>query len=209
MESIRPAKYGDVNKHSKPANYKACSTARAARHLCDHASFGWTTIRSAWQCTVDEIESWAQGLPYSPVDAVPGDALYTRLERQGVSNAQTLARFCAVRQGPQAGEDDDRGGTTRGRSARGNTVTAPAKPRAGRGAPRAPISAHCPFAARLFSAEFIFSDRNAGVVKCSSQSHAPRSHARGTHWMSRRRRVVTAAQIYRRPPSAESPPILI
>ena len=88
MESIDPSNMADVNKNfSKPENYKAVLDGLARRNLFAITSFIFgmdnDTVGAASR-TVDEIESWAPGLPvFGQLTPFPGTPLYTRLEKAG------------------------------------------------------------------------------------------------------------------------------
>src|SRR6186713_1370967 len=88
MESIDPANMADVNKQfSKPANYKAVLDGLARRNIYAITSFIFgmdnDTVGVANR-TVDEIESWAPGLPvFGQLTPFPATPLYDRLEKTG------------------------------------------------------------------------------------------------------------------------------
>jgi radical SAM superfamily enzyme YgiQ (UPF0313 family) len=88
MESIDPANMADVNKtFSKPANYQAVLDGLARRNIFAITSFIFgmdnDTVGVANR-TVDEIESWAPGLPvFGQLTPFPATPLYTRLEKAG------------------------------------------------------------------------------------------------------------------------------
>lgn len=88
MESIDPANMADVNKtFSKPANYQSVLDGLARRNIFAITSFIFgmdnDTIGVADR-TVDEIESWAPGLPvFGQLTPFPATPLYTRLEKAG------------------------------------------------------------------------------------------------------------------------------
>src|SRR5215212_2419746 len=88
MESIDPANMADVNKtFSKPANYQAVLDGLARRDIYAITSFIFgmdnDTVGVANR-TVDEIESWAPGLPvFGQLTPFPATPLYDRLEKSG------------------------------------------------------------------------------------------------------------------------------
>jgi radical SAM superfamily enzyme YgiQ (UPF0313 family) len=88
MESIDPANMAAVNKtFSKPANYKAVLDGLARRNIYAITSFIFgmdnDTVGVADR-TVDEIESWAPGLPvFGQLTPFPATPLYDRLEKSG------------------------------------------------------------------------------------------------------------------------------
>src|SRR6186713_996516 len=88
MESIDPANMADVNKNfSKPANYKSVLDGLARRNIFAITSFIFgmdnDTVGVANR-TVDEIESWAPGLPvFGQLTPFPATPLYDRLEKTG------------------------------------------------------------------------------------------------------------------------------
>jgi radical SAM superfamily enzyme YgiQ (UPF0313 family) len=88
MESIDPANMADVNKNfSKPANYKSVLDGLARRNIFAITSFIFgmdnDTVGVANR-TVDEIESWAPGLPvFGQLTPFPATPLYDRLEKSG------------------------------------------------------------------------------------------------------------------------------
>src|SRR5215207_9907201 len=88
MESIDPANMADVNKtFSKPANYQAVLEGLARRNIFAITSFIFgmdnDTVGVANR-TVDEIESWAPGLPvFGQLTPFPSTPLYDRLEKAG------------------------------------------------------------------------------------------------------------------------------
>ncbi|MEP6945984.1 MAG: radical SAM protein [Acidobacteriota bacterium] len=88
MESIDPANMADVNKtFSKPANYQAVLEGLARRNIFAITSFIFgmdnDTVGVAKR-TVDEIESWAPGLPvFGQLTPFPATPLYTRLQEAG------------------------------------------------------------------------------------------------------------------------------
>ncbi len=88
MESIDPANMADVNKtFSKPANYRSVLEGLARRNIFAITSFIFgmdnDTVGVADR-TVDEIESWAPGLPvFGQLTPFPATPLYDRLEKSG------------------------------------------------------------------------------------------------------------------------------
>lgn len=88
MESIDPANMADVNKtFSKPANYSDVLEGLRRRDIFAITSFIFgmdnDTIGVSDR-TVDEIESWAPGLPvFGQLTPFPATPLYTRLEKAG------------------------------------------------------------------------------------------------------------------------------
>ena len=88
MESIDPANMADVNKtFSKPSNYKGVLEGLARRDIYAITSFivgmDNDTVGVANR-TVDEIESWAPGLPvFGQLTPFPATPLYDRLEKTG------------------------------------------------------------------------------------------------------------------------------
>ncbi|MEZ5344308.1 MAG: radical SAM protein [Pyrinomonadaceae bacterium] len=88
MESIDPANMADVNKtFSKPANYREVLDRLAKRNIFAITSFIFgmdnDTVGVA-ERTVDEIESWAPGLPvFGQLTPFPSTLLYERLEKDG------------------------------------------------------------------------------------------------------------------------------
>lgn len=88
MESIDPANMADVNKNfSKPANYKSVLEGLARRNIYAITSFIFgmdnDTVGVGGR-TVDEIESWAPGLPvFGQLTPFPATPLYDRLEKSG------------------------------------------------------------------------------------------------------------------------------
>jgi len=88
MESIDPANMADVNKtFSKPANYKSILDGLARRNIYAITSFiigmDNDTVGVANR-TVNEIESWAPGLPvFGQLTPFPATPLYERLEKAG------------------------------------------------------------------------------------------------------------------------------
>lgn len=88
MESIDPANMADVNKtFSKPANYKAVLDGLARRNIYAITSFIFgmdNDTTGVADRTVDEIESWAPGLPvFGQLTPFPATPLYDRLEKAG------------------------------------------------------------------------------------------------------------------------------
>jgi len=88
MESIDPANMADVNKtFSKPANYKAVLDGLARRNIYAITSFIFgmdNDTKGVADRTVDEIESWAPGLPvFGQLTPFPATPLYKRLESAG------------------------------------------------------------------------------------------------------------------------------
>ncbi len=88
MESIDPANMADVNKNfSKPANYKSVLDGLARRNIYAITSFIFgmdnDTVGVGGR-TVDEIESWAPGLPvFGQLTPFPATPLYERLKKAG------------------------------------------------------------------------------------------------------------------------------
>ena len=88
MESIDPVNMADVNKtFSKPANYQAVLEGLARRNIYAITSFivgmDNDTVGVANR-TVDEIETWAPGLPvFGQLTPFPATPLYDRLEKAG------------------------------------------------------------------------------------------------------------------------------
>src|SRR4051812_29601804 len=88
MESIDPANMADVNKtFSKPANYKDVLDGLARRNVFAITSFIFgmdnDTVGVGGR-TVDEIESWAPGLPvFGQLTPFPATPLYERLQKAG------------------------------------------------------------------------------------------------------------------------------
>jgi radical SAM superfamily enzyme YgiQ (UPF0313 family) len=88
MESIDPANMADVNKtFSKPANYQSILDSLAKRNLYAITSFIFgmdnDTVGVADR-TVNEIESWAPGLPvFGQLTPFPSTPLYRRLLEAG------------------------------------------------------------------------------------------------------------------------------
>jgi radical SAM superfamily enzyme YgiQ (UPF0313 family) len=88
MESIDPANMADVNKtFSKPANYKDVLDGLARRNIYAITSFIFgmdNDTVGVSERTVDEIESWAPGLPvFGQLTPFPATPLYERLEKAG------------------------------------------------------------------------------------------------------------------------------
>jgi radical SAM superfamily enzyme YgiQ (UPF0313 family) len=88
MESIDPANMADVNKtFSKPANYKAVLEGLARRDIYAITSFIFgmdNDTPGVADRTIDEIESWAPGLPvFGQLTPFPATPLYERLETAG------------------------------------------------------------------------------------------------------------------------------
>ncbi len=88
MESIDPANMADVNKtFSKPANYPAVLEGLRKRNIYAITSFIFgmdNDTTGVANRTVDEIESWAPGLPvFGQLTPFPATPLYTRLEKAG------------------------------------------------------------------------------------------------------------------------------
>ena len=94
MESIDPANMADVNKtFSKPENYPAVLEGLARRNIYAITSFIFgmdnDTVGVANR-TVDEIESWAPGLPvFGQLTPFPATPLYDRLEKAGRLDGQS------------------------------------------------------------------------------------------------------------------------
>lgn len=88
MESIDPVNMADVNKtFSKPANYQGVLEGLARRNIYAITSFivgmDNDTVGVADR-TVDEIETWAPGLPvFGQLTPFPATPLYDRLEKAG------------------------------------------------------------------------------------------------------------------------------
>ena len=88
MESIDPENMASVNKQfSKPADYKGVLDRLAERNIFAITSFIFgmdnDTVGVAKR-TVEEIESWAPGLPvFGQLTPFPATPLYTRLEKEG------------------------------------------------------------------------------------------------------------------------------
>jgi radical SAM superfamily enzyme YgiQ (UPF0313 family) len=88
MESIDPANMADVNKNfSKPANYKSVLDGLARRNIYAITSFIFgmdNDTVGVGSRTVDEIESWAPGLPvFGQLTPFPATPLYERLQKAG------------------------------------------------------------------------------------------------------------------------------
>ncbi len=88
MESIDPANMADVNKNfSKPANYKTVLDGLARRNIYAITSFIFgmdNDTVGVGDRTVDEIESWAPGLPvFGQLTPFPATPLYDRLQKAG------------------------------------------------------------------------------------------------------------------------------
>ncbi|MCC6327270.1 MAG: cobalamin-dependent protein [Acidobacteria bacterium] len=88
MESIDPANMADVNKNfSKPANYKSVLDGLARRNIYAITSFIFgmdNDTVGVGDRTVDEIESWAPGLPvFGQLTPFPATPLYDRLQKSG------------------------------------------------------------------------------------------------------------------------------
>ena len=88
MESIDPANMADVNKtFSKPANYREVLDGLARRNIYAITSFIFgmdNDTAGVGDRTVDEIESWAPGLPvFGQLTPFPATPLYDRLEKAG------------------------------------------------------------------------------------------------------------------------------
>src|SRR6476620_10841776 len=88
MESIDPANMADVNKQfSKPANYPGILEGLARRDIYAITSFIFgmdNDTVGVGDRTVDEIESWAPGLPvFGQLTPFPSTPLYERLEKAG------------------------------------------------------------------------------------------------------------------------------
>ena len=88
MESIDPANMADVNKtFSKPANYKDVLDGLARRDVYAITSFIFgmdNDTVGVGNRTVDEIESWAPGLPvFGQLTPFPATPLYERLQKSG------------------------------------------------------------------------------------------------------------------------------
>ncbi len=88
MESIDPVNMADVNKtFSKPANYNAVLEGLARRNIYAITSFIFgmdnDTVGVGTR-TVDEIETWAPGLPvFGQLTPFPATPLYERLKKSG------------------------------------------------------------------------------------------------------------------------------
>jgi len=88
MESIDPANMADVNKNfSKPENYQAVLDGLARRNIYAITSFIFgmdNDTPGVADRTVNEIESWAPGLPvFGQLTPFPSTPLYDRLEKAG------------------------------------------------------------------------------------------------------------------------------
>jgi len=88
MESIDPANMADVNKNfSKPENYQTVLDGLARRNIYAITSFIFgmdNDTPGVATRTVDEIESWAPGLPvFGQLTPFPSTPLYDRLEKAG------------------------------------------------------------------------------------------------------------------------------
>lgn len=88
MESIDPANMADVNKQfSKPSDYKAVLDGLARRNIFAITSFIFgmdNDTPGVANRTVDQIESWAPGLPvFGQLTPFPATPLYERLEKAG------------------------------------------------------------------------------------------------------------------------------
>src|SRR5688572_5125429 len=88
MESIDPANMADVNKtFSKPANYREVLEGLRRRNLYAITSFIFgmdNDTVGVGDRTVDEIESWAPGLPvFGQLTPFPATPLYERLQKSG------------------------------------------------------------------------------------------------------------------------------
>jgi radical SAM superfamily enzyme YgiQ (UPF0313 family) len=88
MESIDPVNMADVNKtFSKPANYKDVLDGLARRNIYAITSFIFgmdNDTAGVADRTVNEIESWAPGLPvFGQLTPFPATPLYDRLARSG------------------------------------------------------------------------------------------------------------------------------
>jgi radical SAM superfamily enzyme YgiQ (UPF0313 family) len=88
MESIDPVNMADVNKtFSKPANYKDILEGLARRDIYAITSFIFgmdNDTTGVGTRTVDEIESWAPGLPvFGQLTPFPATPLYERLQNTG------------------------------------------------------------------------------------------------------------------------------
>jgi radical SAM superfamily enzyme YgiQ (UPF0313 family) len=88
MESIDPENMASVNKNfSKPGDYREVLQRLAKRNIYAITSFIFgmdnDTVGVAKR-TVEEIESWAPGLPvFGQLTPFPATPLYTRLEKEG------------------------------------------------------------------------------------------------------------------------------
>jgi len=88
MESIDPANMADVNKNfSRPDNYKDVIDGLAKRNIFAITSFIFgmdNDTVGVGKRTVDEVESWAPGLPvFGQLTPFPATPLYDRLEKSG------------------------------------------------------------------------------------------------------------------------------
>ncbi len=88
MESIDPANMADVNKNfSRPENYQAVLEGLRKRNIYAITSFIFgmdNDTPGVANRTVDEIESWAPGLPvFGQLTPFPSTPLYERLEKAG------------------------------------------------------------------------------------------------------------------------------
>ena len=88
MESIDPANMADVNKNfSKPENYQAVLDGLRKRNIYAITSFIFgmdNDTPGVANRTVNEIESWAPGLPvFGQLTPFPSTPLYTRLQKAG------------------------------------------------------------------------------------------------------------------------------
>ena len=88
MESIDPENMASVNKNfSKPGDYKEVLDRLAKRNIYAITSFIFgmdNDTPGAAKRTVDQIESWAPGLPvFGQLTPFPATPLYTRLEKEG------------------------------------------------------------------------------------------------------------------------------
>ena len=88
MESIDPLNMADVNKNfSKPENYKSVLDGLARRNIYAITSFIFgmdNDTKGVAQRTLDQIESWAPGLPvFGQLTPFPATPLYERLEKAG------------------------------------------------------------------------------------------------------------------------------
>lgn len=88
MESIDPANMADVNKNfSKPENYQAVLEGLRKRNIYAITSFIFgmdNDTPGVANRTVNEIESWAPGLPvFGQLTPFPSTPLYDRLQKAG------------------------------------------------------------------------------------------------------------------------------
>ena len=88
MESIDPANMADVNKNfSRPENYQSVLDGLRKRNIYAITSFIFgmdNDTPGVANRTVNEIESWAPGLPvFGQLTPFPSTPLYTRLEKAG------------------------------------------------------------------------------------------------------------------------------